>query len=127
MSAAQGSLRPTVSASNLMFLAVVSITIVTLLLKRRSVDLGNGRLATGRSRLLLIGGVGAFVLMIISRRSDGGVSIGSESIVIGIEATLSAYAGVVLLAVFLKISYDRLEAERDEELAPGPFDGGPLV
>ena len=125
-STTQWTLRPTASLSNLVFLAVVTGTIVIILLAKKPAvsQRTSGRVRVNRRPLLVFGALAAFLLFVLTTVSDQVQDPGTESIVMPAEASLAGFAGLGVLLLLLRLMWQRVRAEQDVELAPGPLPDG---
>ncbi len=125
-SVTQWTLRPTASLSNLVFLVVVTGTIVIIILTKKPPvsQRTSGRVRVNRRPLLVFGVLAAFFLFVLTMASDQVQDPGTESIVMPAEASLAGFAGLGVLLVLLRLTWQRVRAEQDIELAPGPVSDG---
>ncbi len=110
LSVTQLTLRPRVSATDLMFLVVVTGTIVGLGLTRRSpgsLSDTTARLVVARRPLLIAGCAGALVLIVLTRVLANMDNPGSSSITLGPIVTMAGFIGVGMLGVWLRRTYQR--------------------
>lgn len=110
-SLSQRTLTPTTSATDLTFLAVVTGTIVTILVSRRA-NGGGEQSAVQRRPLLMAGGVAAAILLGLSQFFDGLSDPGASTITMAREASLAGFAGVGMLGMLLRTSYLRIQSEK---------------
>lgn len=121
----QWTLRPTASLSNLVFLAVVTSTIVIILLTKKTAGPQfSGRVRVNRRPVLLFGALAAVLLFVLTMMSDQAKDPGTESITLPLEASLAGFAGLGVLLILLRLMWQRVQAEPDIELAPGPIPNG---
>ena len=127
-SVTQLTLRPTASATDLMFLVVVTGAIVGLLLRRgvgkTSDNANNPGPAVLRRPLLLAGGIAAVALVVLTRVVGNLDDPGSSNITLAPQASLAGFAGVGVLVILLRLTYLRMQDGRESEMAPGPPGGG---